>query len=233
MKKIIFLMLFLATSLIFSQSINDYKYAIVPSKFEFLKDKDQYRLNTLTKLLMEKYGFKTYFDTDILPNEIADSNCNKVYVEVQNSGNLFSTKLTVVLKDCKNVVLFTSSEGKSREKEYQVAYNQALREAFTSFEQLAIKEKEDKNSKQEVIVSTYSIKRVTNSTLFAQPIENGFQIVDTTPKVIMKIYKTSIPNCFIAYKDAIQGVLVSKENQWFFEYFNNSKVVSEKIEIKF
>lgn len=233
MKKALFLLLFLATSLSFSQSVNDYKYAIVPSKFEFLKDKDQYRLNTLTKLLMEKYGFITYFDTDILPSEIADSNCNKVYVDVQNSGNLFSTKLTVVLKDCKNVVLFTSSEGKSREKEYQVAYNQALREAFTSFEKLAIKEKEDKNSKQEVIVSTYAIKRDTNSTLFAQPIENGFQIVDTTPKVIMKIYKTSIPNCFIAYKDAIQGVLVSKENQWFFEYFSNSKVVSEKMEIKF
>ena len=233
MKKALFLLLFLATSLSFSQSVNDYKYAIVPSKFEFLKDKDQYRLNTLTKLLMEKYGFITYFDTDILPSEIADSNCNKVYVDVQNSGNLFSTKLTVVLKDCKNLVLFTSSEGKSREKEYQVAYNQALREAFKSFDKLTLKDNNEENLKPEVVVYTNEIKRTKYLTLFAQPIENGFQIVDTTPKVIMKIYKTSIPNCFIAYKDAIQGVLVSKENQWFFEYFSNSKVVSEKMEIKF
>ena len=40
MKKALFLLLFLASSLCFSQSVNIYKYAIVPSKFEFLKDKD-------------------------------------------------------------------------------------------------------------------------------------------------------------------------------------------------
>ena len=87
MKKALFLILFLASSYGFAQSVNDYKYAIVPSKFEFLKDKDQYRLNTLTKMLMEKYGFITYFDTDILPTEVAENNCNKVYVDVQNTGN--------------------------------------------------------------------------------------------------------------------------------------------------
>ena len=114
MKKVLFLILFLTTSLGFSQSLNDYKYAIVPSKFEFLKEKDQFRLNTLTKLLMEKYGFVTYFDSDVLPSEVAENNCNKVYVDVKSNGNLFVTKLTVVLKDCKNVVLFSSSEGKSR-----------------------------------------------------------------------------------------------------------------------
>lgn len=233
MKKALFLLLFLVSSLCFSQTVNDYKYAIVPSKFEFLKDKDQYRLNTLTKMLMEKYGFKTYFDTDILPLEVAETNCNKVFVEVQNTGNLFSTKLVVILKDCKNEILFTSTEGKSREKEYQVAYNQALRQAFTSFEKLAIKEKVEDKLKQEVVVPTNDIKRIKDSTLFAQPIENGFQIIDTTPKVILKIYTTSNPSCFIAFKDTIQGVLVNKESQWFFEYYSNSKVVSEKMEIKF
>jgi hypothetical protein len=230
MKNVLFLLLFLATSLSFSQSVNDYKYAIVPSKFEFLKDKDQYRLNTLTKLLMEKYGFTTYFDTDIMPREVAETNCNKVYVEVQNIGNLFSTKLLVVLKDCKNEIIFTSAEGKSREKEYQVAYNQALREAFSSFDKLAIKEKvEDKPES----ISAYSTMKIKDKSLFAQPIENGFQLIDTTPKVILKIYKTSNPSCYIAYKDNIQGVLVNRDDQWLFEYFTNTKVVSEKMEIKF
>ena len=49
----------------------------------------------------------------------------------------------------------------------------------------------------------------------------------------MKIYKTSNPSCFIAYKGNNQGVLVNKDNQWFFEYFTNSKMFSEKIEINF
>ena len=242
MKKVLFLLLFLAKSLAFSQSVNDYKYAIVPSKFEFLKDKDQYRLNTLTKMLMEKYGFISYFDTDILPVEVAETNCNKVYVEVQSTGNLFSTKITVVLKDCKNVILFTSSVGKNKEKEYEVAYNQALREAFSSFDKLGYKYNGNSNiyrnnNSNASVKSTNVVKESNDKSnvvgLFAQPIENGFQIIDTTPKVILKIYTTSNPSCFIAYKDTIQGVLINIDNQWFFEYYSNSKVVSEKMEIKF
>jgi hypothetical protein len=243
MKKYIILLVVLASSLGFSQTINDYKYAIVPSKFTFLKEKDQYRLNTLTKLLMEKYGFVTFFDTDILPTEVAENNCNKVFVEVQSNGNMFMTKMSIVLKDCKNTILFTSVEGKSREKEYQTSYNQALREAFNSFETLEYKyigngnvnsnvnTKENSNVKDSNVIDD-NIKGI-DLVLFAQPIENGFQLIDSTPKVIMKIYKTSSPICFIANKNNIQGVLVSKENQWFFEYISNSKLVSEKVEVKF
>ena len=69
--------------------------------------------------------------------------------------------------------------------------------------------------------------------LFAQPIENGFQIIDTTPKVILKIYTTSNPSCFIAYKDTIQGVLINIDNQWFFEYYDGDKLISESINLRF
>ena len=231
MKKYIILIVVLASSLGFSQTINDYKYAIVPSKFAFLKEKDQYRLNTLTKLLMEKYGFVTFFDTDILPSEVAESNCNKVFVEVQNNGNMFKTKISVVLKDCKNLVLFTSADGKSQEKEYQISYNQALREAFNSFD--ALHYKYNYSDDVSIISNTINDSNLSQIALFAQPIENGFQLIDSTPKVIMKIYKTSSPICFIANKNNIQGVLISKDNQWFFEYFNISKLVSEKVEVKF
>ena len=241
MKKYIILLLVLASRLGFSQTINDYKYAIVPSKFTFLKEKDQYRLNTLTKLLMEKYGFVTFFDTDILPVEVAENNCNKVFVEVQSNGNMFMTKMSVILKDCKNTILFTSAEGKSREKEYQTSYNQALREAFNSFEKLGYKYNGNSNgnvnAKEISNVKDSNLNddniKLNNLVLFAQPIENGFQLIDTTPKVIIKIYKTSSPICFIANKNNIQGVLISKDNQWFFEYINNSKLVSEKVEVKF
>ena len=241
MKKYIILLVVLASSLGFSQTINDYKYAIVPSKFTFLKEKDQYRLNTLTKLLMEKYGFVTFFDTDILPVEVAENNCKKVFVEVQSNGNMFTTKLSVVLRDCKNTILFTSVEGKSREKEYQTSYNQALREAFNSFETLGYKyngnSNDNVNTKEnsDVKVSNLNDENINTNDLFlfAQPIENGFQLIDSTPKVIMKIYKTSSPICFIANKNNIQGVLISKNNQWFFEYLNSSNLVSEKVEVKF
>ena len=230
MKKYIILLVVLASSFGFSQTINDYKYAIVPSKFSFLKEKNQYRLNLLTKLLMEKYGFVTFFDTDILPSEVAENNCNKVFVDVLSNGNMFVTKLSVVLKDCKNTILFTSLEGKSQEKDYLISYNQALREAFNSFEALHYKYNDSDVSK---ISNTINDGNLSQIALFAQPIVNGFQLIDSTPKVIMKIYKTSSPICFIANKNNIQGVLISKDNQWFFEYLYNSNLVSEKVEVKF
>ena len=44
------------------QSLNDYKYVIVPGKFDFLKESDKYQLNSLTKFLFEKYGFEAYLE---------------------------------------------------------------------------------------------------------------------------------------------------------------------------
>jgi hypothetical protein len=241
MKKVLFLILFLTTSLGFSQSLNDYKYAIVPSKFEFLKEKDQFRLNTLTKLLMEKYGFITYYDSDVLPNEVVESNCNKVYVDVKSNGNLFVTKLTVVLKDCKNAVVYTSIEGRSREKELQVAYNQALREAFSSFDKLEYKYSGNSNvnsnvnSKSNVNENSNSKSPLLNQMLFAKPLgPNLIQLLtnDTDiPNLVLTISKTNNPSIFIVEEAMRQGVVYKNNNEWIFDYYENEKLISEKLNI--
>lgn len=237
MKKALFLILFLATSLGFSQSLNDYKYAIVPSKFEFLKEKDQFRLNTLTKLLMEKYGFITYYDSDVLPNEVVESNCNKVYVDVKSNGNLFVTKLTVVLKDCKNAVVYTSIEGRSREKELQVAYNQALREAFSSFDKLEYKYSGNSNvnSKSNVNENSNGKSPLLNQMLFAKPLgTNLIQLLtnDTDiPNLVLTISKTNNPSIFIVEEAMRQGVVYKNNNEWIFDYYENEKLISEKLNI--
>jgi hypothetical protein len=241
MKIALFLILFLTTSLGFSQSLNDYKYAIVPSKFEFLKEKDQFRLNTLTKLLMEKYGFITYYDSDVLPNEVVESNCNKVYVDVKSNGNLFVTKLTVVLKDCKNAVVYTSIEGRSREKELQVAYNQALREAFSSFDKLEYKYSGNSNvnsnvnSKSNVNENSNSKSPLLNQMLFAKPLgPNLIQLLtnDTDiPNLVLTISKTNNPSIFIVEEAMRQGVVYKNNNEWIFDYYENEKLISEKLNI--
>ena len=237
MKKALFLILFLTTSLGFSQSLNDYKYAIVPSKFEFLKEKDQFRLNTLTKLLMEKYGFITYYDSDVLPNEVVESNCNKVYVDVKSNGNLFVTKLKVVLKDCKNAVVYTSIEGRSREKELQVAYNQALREAFSSFDKLEYKYSGNSNvnSKSNVNENSISKSPLLNQMLFAKPLgPNLIQLLtnDTDiPNLVLTISKTNNPSIFIVDEAMRQGVVYKNNNEWIFDYYENEKLISEKLNI--
>ena len=69
--------------------------------------------------------------------------------------------------------------------------------------------------------------------LYAQANATGFQLIDSTPKVVMKLLKTSQANSFIAIKGTIQGSLILKDNQWYFEYYQNDKFISEKIEVKF
>ncbi|WP_298137706.1 hypothetical protein [Flavobacterium sp.] len=247
MKKVIALLVLVST-FGFGQNLNDYKYALVPAKFSFFKEADQFRLNTLTKMFMEKYGFETYLDSEILPPNFANENCNKVFVDVEERNTIMVTKLVVVLKDCKNNVLFISEEGKSREKEYKVAYTQALREAFNSFNALQHKYVEKKKVESEVVaINNKSVEvpidkeilvesqanTTTSNALFPQPIANGFQLINTEPKVIYKIFKTSTKDFYIASKGTNQGVFFLRNNEWFFEYYQNDKLVSEKVEVKF
>jgi hypothetical protein len=58
-------------------------------------------------------------------------------------------------------------------------------------------------------------------------------LIDSEPKVVMKVYKTSNPASYMAKKGEVQGALVSKDNQWFFEYYQNGILISEKVEVKF
>ncbi|MEJ6792916.1 MAG: hypothetical protein QNK89_09375 [Lacinutrix sp.] len=148
MKKTLFILLafFVILSSYAQLSLNDYKYIIVPEKFEFLKTADEYRLNSLTKFLFEKYNFEPIMENEIVPSDYAKNNCLALKADVLKDSNLFKTKLTVQLKNCKNEVIFTSSQGESRDKSYKVAYNEALRLAFKSFEE----ENYSYNSKNEI-----------------------------------------------------------------------------------
>lgn len=233
MKKIAILLLFIGSGS-FAQSVNDYQYVVVPSKFTFSNKKDEFRLNTLTKMLLIKYGFKAYLDSEQLPDEVADSNCKKLYADVESASGMLTTRVRVTLKDCKNKILFTSDQGSSREKDFSKAYNLAVREAFESFS--ALQYVYTPNAAVATAISKVEPENratSTSATLFAQPVANGFQLVDSTPKVVMKIFKTSDANRFSAVKGELHGDLIAKNGEWFFEYYQNDQLVSEKIAVKF
>jgi hypothetical protein len=69
--------------------------------------------------------------------------------------------------------------------------------------------------------------------LFALPIENGYKIVDSEPKVVYFIQNTSNENVFMAKKGDIQGTFLKKNTGWFFEYYQEGKLISEKVNVKF
>lgn len=137
MKKLLFLFTLIVSKSVFAQkTINDYKYIIVPNQFEFVKSPDKYRTSSLTKFLFNKYGFTAYLSSDKLPNDLVQNRCLALIASVKNNSNMFTTKNLIELKDCNNNVVFTSQEGKSKEKDYKKAYHEAIRGAFSSVKKM-------------------------------------------------------------------------------------------------
>jgi len=135
-KKIIFtFVLFNIMNLGFAQnSLNDYKYVIVPNKYDLFKEADKYQLNSLTKFLFEKHGFTAIMQDDNYPKDMQNNRCLALHSDLVTSSGMFKTKLQVVLKDCNDQVVYESIIGETREKDFAIAFNLALRDAFKSFE---------------------------------------------------------------------------------------------------
>lgn len=245
MKKLLLLLILFVSVSAFSQTINDYQYVIVPIKFDFLKEKDQFRLSTNTKIMLQKYGFTSFLSTDDIPTEIINNQCSYATAFIEENNNMFVTKIKLVLKDCKQKVLFETEFGTSRTKQLTTAYNEALRMAAKSFDTLNYKYNGTTITEIVSVVPIVTQLPISNDSVsnnqnknsetfyFAQPTTYGFQVVDSEPKVIMKLYTTSQKNVFIGEKGSSNGVVLSKENQWFFEYYDNGKIVSEPINLKF
>lgn len=121
-----------------SQELSDYKYVIVPDKYDLFEEPDKYQLNSLTEFLFEKYGFTAIYAEEDLPMDYVNNPCSAVTAELQSDSGTFSfvTKVVLVLKNCRQEVVFKSKEGRSRLKKYQFAYQESLRDAFSSVEAL-------------------------------------------------------------------------------------------------
>jgi len=127
---VIAIFLFSIKGLVAQDQLNDYKYVIVPEQFACQKRANSYQLNGLTKFLLEKRNFKAILTADEFPGDLAANNCLALFADVIENNNMFKTKLKVVFKDCKNQVIFTTQEGVSKDKDFKVSYNKALRNAI-------------------------------------------------------------------------------------------------------
>ena len=270
MKSIILFLFLCIASQSFSQTVNDYAAVIIPLRYGFQTTDNQYRLQTLTKINLEKAGFKAFYANEEIPPAI-NNRCHLLYLDLKKENAFLITKLYVTFKDCYGTEIYKSNVGKSREKEYETSYIEALNSAFVSVYDLKYAYKVNTNLDSKAAISAPVVpilvetnvitktetadqvvipspvpeivpivnplkpkKQLTNiGLLYAQPTTYGFQLIDSQPKVVMKLYKTSLSTSFIAKNDAIQGVLISKDNHWFLEYYQNEVFVSEKIEVKF
>jgi hypothetical protein len=261
LKKIVFTVSFILISFygIAQKNINNYKYIILPTSFEFSKSEDQYQLNSLLKFLFNKYGYEAYFGNDDLPQDLIGNRCLALNAEaLKGKGGIFKTKLEIELKDCFGNIVMTSQEGQSREKEYKKAYTEALREAFETFQNFDYKYVSDKetlvetskpkvkNVKQQMVevdtpkeVITAKETKVeevlTADNLsdlhYAQEIDNGYQLVNSEPRIVMILLSTAAENVFMVKG---KNAIVFKEDGFWYYSENNGKLEERKsMNIKF
>ena len=222
-----------------------YKYVIVPKKFSFFGTGNDYNASLMTKAFFENEGFIVYFDTDNFPAELANNRCLAFYVNAIKQKNIFITKINFELIDCTNHVIYSSMQGTSREKDFLNAYNESFRIALMSMKvKLNFNRVQNQNTEKlvpdasltksnAIEEATIGIKNTEQSqTLFAIPTANGYKVVDDEPKKIMSLFNTSIKDIFIAEKGIITGILIKKDNVWFFEYYQNDQLISEKVAVK-
>ena len=237
MKKIV--LLFVLFTYSFSIAQENYKYVIVPKKFSFFNDENEYNTSSMTKAFFEKEGFVVYYDTDEFPSELASNRCLALYVKALKKSNMFITKINFELNDCANKIIYTSIQGSSNEKEYQKSYNESFRLALVAMKgQLNFT-----NTSTAIALNEYKTvtatpiavesKNIPKEGLTAIAIQNGYKLVDSVPSVIYELLATSIENVFTAKKGTISGTFLKKNTGWFFEYYQNDQLVSEKVEVKF
>lgn len=273
--KITILIFFITTFVGFSQSLNGYKYVIIPKKYDFQKSADQYKLNSLAKFLFKKEGYQVLFDDQELPADLYENPCLALKANILDNSGMFSTKLAIELvSNCQKTVVFTSVEGKSKIKEYKKAHHEALRNAFKSVkaqnyafdensvahkngvkESLATSQtpkvaKDVVESKAEKVSTPINATRVADETdekiketatlpiqisavhiLYAQSIPNGFQLVDSTPKIVFKALKSNSEDVY--YLENKAGVLTKENDRWYATYYKEGKLTKEELNIKF
>ncbi len=290
-------------------NLDQYKYVIVPKKFDEFKKENQYRTSTLIKLLFSKKGFKTVYEHE-LPEELNNNRCLGLRVHLIDNSSMFTTKAALSLKDCNSKEVAISSIGKSKSKEFQQAYTEAITKAFNSFSGLEYTYKPDasennvivsfKNDVKSVqekssqsrngmhrdsmviqvatlenqsfkdkrpIASGYSgevqiatkeeqsaksantlsandkkegsnsrvadMRKSLNSVLYANKTTNGYHLVDSTPRIKIRIYKSAMPNVYVAKADDNEGIVYTADGKWFFEYYSNNEMVIEELNVKF
>lgn len=262
-KKTLFFLVLLISTSGFSQEINfdKYQYIVVADKFDFVSETDQYQTSSLTKFLLEKKGFKVFLNSDKLPEDLQINRCIALFVSIKDDSSMFTIKNTIEIKDCYGEILFSSQEGKSKDKDYKKGYQEAIRNAYEtmtdfnySYNPALVDVK--KNKKDELLIadidSTTSTKTQkvvmtpdveietikekiivskTVDVLYAQIKNNGFQLVNTAPEVVFLILKTNVKNVFIIQDK--NGILYKLGENWVAEFYEKNQLVTKEYQIKF
>ena len=117
------------STMAFAQKVSDYKYVMIPEKFQTFKNSYGLEASLAKALQGKKYEILPEA-MDKWPTVARNNSCNVVTAEVVNDKNLFTNKVILQFKDCNKKVIF-ESKGRSDIKEFEEGFADALKEALT------------------------------------------------------------------------------------------------------
>ena len=135
---VIILTVFSATVGFSQTNLNDYKYVIVEKQFHFQNEPNENDFNNMVRFQFRKHGFTAILDGTPLPDDLKSNYCLALKSEITAKGAL-RTKGKITLTDCNGIIVFTSRESITKEKNFVRAFDLAIRGAFDSFNGLNYK----------------------------------------------------------------------------------------------
>ncbi len=132
---------------------DDYKYVVIPNRFESFDNDNQHQSSSLVKSLFNNEGFTTVHASS-LPTDLQENRCLGVYVGIADESTMFTTKTTLVMKDCGGQVIFSSHQGRSKKKDYKASYTEAIKDAFNAFKGMSHNYL-DKTPKEETVTLNF------------------------------------------------------------------------------
>lgn len=235
MKKLVLSFLVLTTTLLSAQNNNGYDFVIVPDKFDFLNERNEYNLNELAKFLIAKKGVTALLQSEEKPIEYTLDFCNSLTMNVTKESAFLNTKLKITLQDCRGDIV-AQSIGSSKEKNNRVAYNYALRNAFELLHIPPRKIAEEKISTISDNTSVKSDEPKDPAFLYATQTKQGYKLFDSEENEKYTLFKTSKNDQFIISNDEINGALYKAKNdayEWTLEYLKDEEVITETLKIRF
>lgn len=217
------------------------KVIIISNKYEFQKEKNTYNINNMLKAILVSNKYQVFFEDEILPVEIAQNRCKALAGVLVDNSNIFLTKMKFQIRDCQNNLLFETAEVKTREKDIQNAYIEAIgllspelkkyKPVVTNAKEVVV---ETKSTEVESVVSTEKplvneFKTFLNCS-FEKSLDDtrDFEIVGTEQNVLLFLQRTKTPNVFIAYKEGVNGIFTKTDNKGIFEYYIDGKYMVEE-----
>lgn len=216
------------------------KVIIISNKYEFQKEKNTYNINTMLKAILISNSYQVFFEDEELPMEIAQNKCNALTGVLIDNSNLLVRKIKFQIRDCQNNLLFETAEVKTKEKDIQNAYIEAIKmlsPELKKYDNTIIQEKEVIATSELVDVPKISEFKTYLNCKLKQTFGNPqAEVTDTNDNILLSLQKTKNPNVFIAVntnvintnKEFVTGIFTKTGNKGVFEYYLNYEYMVEE-----